>query len=193
MNTLNKFMKSFGLLIVSAMLLGSNMPAFAVNQTGTNQQQTQSTDSQLKTNIRHALIMLPYYTVFDILEFKLEDNGTVILSGQVVWASVKDDAERAVEKIAGVHTVINNIEVLPVLPYDNAIRRREFYAIYSQIGFERYAIQAVPPIHILVKNGNVTLEGVVDDQYDKTLAGLAAGNVPNVFHVTNDLRIRTIG
>lgn len=193
MTTLNKFMKSLGLLIASALLLGSNMPAFAAYQNGTSQQQIQSTDSQLKTNIRHALIMLPYYTVFDILEFKLEDNGTVILSGQVVWASVKDDAERAVEKIAGVHNLINNIEVLPVLPYDNAIRRREFYAIYSQIGFERYAIQAVPPIHILVKNGNVTLEGVVDDQYDKNLAGLAAGNILNVFHVTNNLRIRSIG
>lgn len=191
MNKLKKLLKRSGMFVAAAIMLGGSIPAIASQQTGTNQpQQNQSTDSQLKSNIRHALVMLPYYTVFDILGFKLQDDGTVILTGQVVWATVKDDAEHVVKKIDGVTKVINDIEILPVWPHDNTIRRREFYAIYSQMGFERYAIQAVPPIHILVNKGHVTLEGVVDDQYDKNLAGLAANGVPNVFQVTNNLQIR---
>jgi hyperosmotically inducible protein len=190
MDRLRKILKSISILMVPVMLLGLSVPAFAADQAGTTQQpKTQATMSQLEREIQHELIMLPYYTIFDNLEFKLEDNDTVVLSGQVVWAFVKDDAEHAVKSIKGVKKVINNIEILPLSPFDNTIRRREFYAIYSQVGFERYAIQAVPPIHIIVKNGDVTLIGVVADQYDKTVAGVAANTVPNVFHVTNDLRV----
>jgi hyperosmotically inducible protein len=143
----------------------------------------------MERNIRHELIMLPYYSVFDNLEFKLKGDSTVVLTGQVVWAPLKDHAEQAVKELEEVKTVENNIEILPLLPYDNTIRRRLYEAIYNQNGFERYRIQAVPPIHIIVKNGRVTLEGVVDDEYDKNLAELAANNVSNVFQVTNNLRV----
>jgi hyperosmotically inducible protein len=192
MNRFKKFAKRFGMLIVPAMLLGLSAPAFAADQTGATQQQQQkkqAPESQLERQIRHELIMLPYYTIFDNLEFQLKEDGTVVLSGQVVWAYLKDDAEYAVKQIKGVNKVINNIEILPLSRYDNIIRRREFYAIYSGIGFERYAIQAVPPIHIIVDNGDVTLKGVVADEYDKKVAGIEANTVPQVFHVTNDLRI----
>jgi hyperosmotically inducible protein len=190
MNRLRLWLKRFGMLLAPAMLLGFSMPALAANQSkASTYTKDTATETQIERNVRHELIMLPYFTVFDNLEFQVQNEHTVILSGQVVWASLKDDAENAVKRIKGVDEVINNIEILPASPFDNAIRRREFYAIYSQVGFDRYAIQAVPPIHIIVKDGNVTLVGVVDDQYDKNLVGLAANTVPNVFHVTNDLSV----
>lgn len=183
-------MKSLGILAVPVLLIGLSVPAFSAVQTHEAlQHQTRVAETPFEREIRHELIMLPYYTVFDNLEFKVEDDNTVILSGQVVRSFLKDDAEYAVKHIQGVKKVINNIEILPISRYDNTIRRREFYAIYSEIGFERYAIQAVPPIHIIVNNGDVTLIGAVADQYDKNVAGIAANSVPDVFHVTNDLMI----
>lgn len=192
MKTYKRFLKGFRLLAlaVPVMLLGMSLPALAAGQARTDKQaQELRPETRLEKSVRHELIMLPYYTVFDNLEFRIEDNNTVVLSGQVVWAPLKDDAEHAVERVDGVNKVVNNIEILPLSPFDNTIRRREFYAIYNQVGFERYAIQAVPSIHIIVKNGNVTLVGVVDDQYDKNVVGLAARSVPNVFSVTNNLRV----
>jgi hyperosmotically inducible protein len=177
--------------MISAVLLPLVMLLYAGETSGSNVPQKSNVESriQLEKNIRHELIMLPYYTVFDDLQFQIEDGDTVILSGKVVWPLLKDDAEDAVKDVKGVRKVINNIEILPPRPFDNDIRRREFYAIYSQIGFEKYAIQAVPPIHIIVDNGNVTLKGVVVDEYDKNAAGLVANSIPNVFKVTNDLRV----
>jgi hyperosmotically inducible periplasmic protein len=176
-----------GLILVPGMLLGLCMPRYAAGQTKTDRQMDRQ---RMERNIRHELAVLPYYTLFDNLEFRLEDDHTVVLSGQVVWAPLKDHAETAVKEVEGVEKIVNNIEILPVTPYDNTIRRRLYEAIYSQSGFDRYATQAVPPIHIIVKNGNVTLEGVVDDKYDKSVAEMAAKSVPNVFSVTNNLRIR---
>jgi hyperosmotically inducible protein len=192
MKTYKTFLRGFRMLAlaVPVILLGMSLPALAAGQARMDYQaQELRPETRLEKSIRHELIMLPYYTVFDNLEFRIEDNNTVVLSGQVVWAPLKDDAEHAVERVDGVNKVVNNIEILPLSPFDSTIRRREYYAIYNQVGFERYAIQAVPSIHIIVKNGNVTLVGVVDDEYDKNVVGLAARNVPNVFSVTNNLRI----
>ena len=100
---------------------------------------------------------------------------------------MKSDSEAAVKGIEGVASVVNNIEVLPVSPMDDQLRRAVFRAIYGDRGLSRYSIQAVPSIHIIVKNGNVTLEGVVDNETDKNLAGLRANGVPNVFSVKNNL------
>jgi hyperosmotically inducible protein len=189
MNKLKRYPGIFPMLAAIAILLGLSMPVLAIDLPTANSMQEQKAGNPLVSKIRRELILLSNYTVFDNLEFQLKDDNTVILSGQVVWATLKDDAEQAVKNVEGVTSVVNNIEILPLSPNDYDIRRREFYTVYEQVGFERYAIQAVPPIHIIVNNGNVTLEGVVDDQYDKNLAGLAANNVPNVFHVTNNLRI----
>lgn len=138
--------------------------------------------------IRKELVTLPYYGVFDNLAFKYED-GTVTLFGQVSRPTLRKDAERVVERVNGVENVVNRIEVLPLSRFDDDIRLRVFRAIYRQPGLDRLAFQAVPPIHIIVKNGNVTLEGVVLNKGDATRAFIAANGVPNVFSVTNNLRI----
>jgi hyperosmotically inducible protein len=109
--------------------------------------------------------------------------------GQVARPTLKSDAENVVKKIEGVEHVKNEIEVLPVSPNDDRIRRAVFRAVYSDPTMERYAIQAVPPIHIIVKNGNVALEGVVATEADKNIAGIRANGVSGVFSVTNNLRV----
>jgi hyperosmotically inducible protein len=109
--------------------------------------------------------------------------------GQVTRPTLKSDAENVVKKIEGVEHVDNQIEVLPVSPNDDKIRRAVFRAIYSDPTMDRYSIQAVPPVHIIVKNGNVTLEGVVATEADKNIAGIRANGVSGVFSVTNNLRV----
>jgi hyperosmotically inducible protein len=146
--------------------------------------------SRLSNQVRHELVTLPWYGVFDNLEYQV--NGSeVILSGQVVseHGQTKYDAENAVKRIEGVTSVVNHIEVLPPLPFDNQIRRAEYRAIFSQSTLGRYSMGAIPQIHIIVKGGHVTLEGVVMNQMDRDIAGLAANSVDGVFSVTNNLRV----
>ncbi|MDQ3011087.1 MAG: BON domain-containing protein [Acidobacteriota bacterium] len=138
--------------------------------------------------IRKELVTLPFYGVFDNLAFKYED-GKVILYGQVSRPTLKSDAKRVVERVAGVEEVENKIEVLPLSNFDDQIRLATYRAIYRQPGLDRLSFQAVPPIHIIVKNGNVTLEGVVATKGDATRAFIAANGVSNVFSVTNNLRM----
>jgi hyperosmotically inducible protein len=138
--------------------------------------------------VRHELVTLPYYNVFDDLAYKV-DGGSVTLFGYVTQPTLKTDAERAVRKIEGVTNVVNNIEVLPLSPNDERIRREVYRAIYSQPGLDLYSLRAVPTIHIIVKNGNVILKGAVANKGDKDRAGIAANGVPGVFSVTNDLQV----
>lgn len=144
--------------------------------------------ARLAQEVRHQLLMLPYYNVFDNLEFRVEGRD-VVLTGQVTRPVVKEDAESAVRSIPGVETVTNDIEVLPVSPFDDQIRRAAYRAIYGNPALRRYALNPNPPIRIIVKNGNITLAGVVDSEIDKTLAGMQANSVPDVFSVTNNLRV----
>ena len=145
-------------------------------------------DAWLTKEVRHQLVLLPWYSVFDNLAYKV--NGyKVTLLGQVTQPTLKDAAGKVVKGIEGVESVENDIEVLPLSPSDDQIRRAEFRAIYSFPTFDRYSIQAVPPIHIIVKNGHVTLEGVVATQGDKDAAGIRANTVPGVFSVTNNLAV----
>lgn len=144
---------------------------------------------RLEEEVRHQLWMLPYFGVFDNLAYKVEPGGTVTLSGQVRQATLKQDAEARVKRIPGVDNVANEIEILPVSPMDDRIRLRTYRAIYRTGALERYAIQAVPPIHIIVKNGHVTLEGAVASEMDKNLANIKARGVGGVFSVTNNLRV----
>ena len=138
--------------------------------------------------VRHELVMLPYYGVFDNLAFKVEGN-TVALLGQVTRPTLKSDAEHVVKHIEGVERVDNEIQVLPLSTNDDRIRIATYRAIYGHPGLDRYALQAVPPIHIIVANGNVSLEGVVDSQADKDLANIRANQVTGVFKVANNLRV----
>jgi hyperosmotically inducible protein len=143
---------------------------------------------EITKEVRHQLVMLPYYSVFDNLAYRVEGDK-VILEGQVVRPSLKSDAEAAVKSIPGVSSVVNNIEVLPPAPMDDQSRRALYRAIYGDPALSRYGFSAVSSIHIIVKNGNVTLEGVVDSEADKNLAGLRANAVPNVFSVKNNLQV----
>ena len=141
---------------------------------------------RLAKQVRHELVMLPWYSVFDNLAFRI-DRDKVTLLGQVTRPVLKSDAEAVVKRIEGVASVKNDIEVLPLSPMDDELRRAVFRAVYGGPGMQRYANQPIPSIHIIVKNGNVTLEGVVDNEMDKTLANLRANQVPNVFSVKNNL------
>ena len=140
----------------------------------------------LYKEVRHQLVMLPWYSVFDNLAYQVEGDK-VTLYGQVTRPTLKSDAEAAVKSIDGVSSVVNNIEILPPSPMDDQLRRAVYRAIYGDSGLSRYSVQAVPSIHIIVKNGNVTLEGVVDNETDKNLAYMRASQVPNVFSVKNNL------
>ncbi len=143
--------------------------------------------SRLEKEVRHELVMLPYYGVFDNLAYRV--NGyEVELFGQVTRPTLKTDAERVVKRIEGVEKVTNKIEVLPLSPNDDRIRLDVYRAIYGHTALNRYALQAVPPIHILVKNGNVSLEGVVANESDKNIANIQARSVPGVFNVTSNLK-----
>jgi len=146
----------------------------------------------MSKEIRHNLLMLPYYSIFDDLAFQL--NGSVVtLTGacppEPPW-DIRSDAANAVKTVPGVTEVINNIKLLPLSPMDWQIRRAEAQAIYgnAEIG-TRYGYQALPSIHIIVENGHVTLEGVVDNQFDDTLIRTRANDVPNVFSVTDNLTV----
>ena len=140
--------------------------------------------------VRHELVTLPYYGVFDWLEYEVQPNGTVILKGQVVRPSTKSDAEGRVKEIEGVTSVVNQIETLPLSPNDDRLR----FALYRQIyGFNsplfRYAHQSVPSIHLIVNRGHATLKGVVSNRGDANLANVRARSVPGLFSVKNELRV----
>jgi hyperosmotically inducible protein len=142
----------------------------------------------LEREVHHELVTLPYYSVFDNLAFRVSDDDRVELMGQVSRPTLKSDAERVVKNIEGVQSVVNNIEVLPTSPNDDRIRLAVYRAIYGHDALQSYSLRSVPPIHIIVKNGNVTLEGVVAREMDKNIANIQANSVSGVFSVTNNLR-----
>lgn len=148
-----------------------------------------SNESRIAQEVRHQLVMLPYYTIYDDLAFKV-DGGTVTLLGAVTRPTLKSDAEGVTKRVEGVTQVVNQIEVLPLSPMDWQVRHAMARAIYGDpsIG-DRYGDQALPPIHIIVKNGHVTLEGLVASEGDKNLINVRANGVPNVFSVENNLLV----
>jgi len=157
-------------------------------QNDNRQHSEKKMQENLAKEVRHQLLLLPYYSVFDSLMFKV-DGDKVTLLGQVVRPTLKSDAEAAVKGIEAVASIDNQIEVLPVSPMDDQLRRAVYRAIYGDTVLSRYGMSALPSIHIIVKSGHVTLEGVVDSESDKNLANLRANGVPNVFSVTNNLSI----
>ena len=139
--------------------------------------------------VRHQLLMLPYYGIFDWLEAGVEPDGTIALRGEVVRPTTKDEAEARIKKLEGVKAVVNRIEVLPVSTFDDEIRIATYRRLAADSSLVKYFIQAVPPIHIIVKNGHITLKGIVGSAMDSQLAYTAASSVPNVFEVKNELRV----
>jgi hyperosmotically inducible protein len=145
---------------------------------------------ELSQEVRHQLVMLPYYSVFDWLQAQVKPDGTVTLMGEVTRPSTKEDAASRVKGLEGATRVVDNIEVLPVSPMDDQIRIAVYRSIFSYDSpLFRYATQSVPPIHIIVKNGHVTLKGIVASQSDSDLANIKANQVSGVFSVKNELQI----
>jgi hyperosmotically inducible protein len=163
-----------------------------ITPTGASPAASQETkaNQNLVREVRHQLLLLPYYSVFDNLAFKV-DGDHVTLEGQVSNPTLKHDAEGVVKSIEGVSGVTNNIEALPTSPMDDQLRRALYRAIYGDPTLSKYGWSAMPSIHIIVKNGHVSLEGVVDNETDKNLAGLRANGVPNVFEVKNNLVVKS--
>jgi hyperosmotically inducible protein len=175
------------LLVFSASLLA----LFTLNAAAQNAQPDQPSpkaQERIIKEVRHELLMLPYVTTFDYLAYKV-DGYNVTLIGQVVKPVTKSDAENSVKHIEGVEKVDNQIEVLPPSPMDDRLRRQLFRAIYGFPALQRYALGVQKPIRIVVKNGHVTLEGVVDSDADKNLAGVRANGVPGIFSVDNHLQV----
>jgi osmotically-inducible protein OsmY len=143
---------------------------------------------RVNKQITHEILMLPNYGTFDALGFKV-DGYNVTLLGRVVNATLKSDLEHQVKKIEGVEKVINKIEILPASMMDDRLRQQLFRAIYGYAPLQHYGVGSNRPIHIIVKRGHVTLEGVVDSNSDKNLAYIRANGVPGVFSVTNHLMV----
>ena len=182
----NRSKRSISKLAITAlaMLLLAVMPAVTMAQGVTN--------PQLAKKVRHELVTLPYYGVFDNLAYSI-NGGNVTLYGQVVRASTRSDAERAVKRIAGVTRVVNNIKVLPLSRIDDGIRTQTYRSIARMGGLYRYLQGTNPSLHIVVDRGHVTLEGVVSGSGDRNLAYIAANRVPGVFSVKNNLRVEGEG
>ena len=145
-----------------------------------------TTTEWLQQKVRHELVMLPYYSVFDHITYKVEGDR-VELAGQVHRPTLKSAAARVVQQVEGVSAVTNNIEVLPLSPNDDRIRLGVYRAIYGSNALSRYALQPVPSIHIIVKNGQVTLEGVAANEMDKNIANIRAHSVPGVFSIAQNI------
>jgi hyperosmotically inducible periplasmic protein len=182
---MNKQIRMLALLTLSSsLLLALGAPA---KENKTDLEPDKGSPQWLTKEVRHELVLLPYYTVFDDLSYRV-DGSTVELSGQVTRPTLKSDAERVVKKIEGVSNVVNNIEVLPLSPNDDRIRVSVYRALYAgNSTLFRYSLGAVGSIHIIVENGNVTLVGAVDNEMDKNIANIRASGVSGVFSVTNNL------
>jgi hyperosmotically inducible protein len=176
-----------GVLALAAALI---LPAAAQERNTANRivRPSDRAQNRVAREVRHELVMLPYYGVFDNLAFRV-DGGTVTLMGQVTRPTLKSDAENVVKDVEGVEKVNNEIKVLPLSPMDDRIRLATYRAIYGDASLNRYAIQAVPSIHIIVENGHVTLVGLVGSEGDKNIAGIRANGVNGVFSVDNQLQV----
>jgi osmotically-inducible protein OsmY len=181
----SKWFMTLGLVLV----LGFSTAAYSQKlDNGQGRQERQT--AALKEEVRHQLVMLPYFSVFDWLEAQVSPDGSVTLMGEVTQPTLKSDAEKSLKRLESVSSVVNKIEVLPLSNNDDQIRAAVYRAIYmNDSPLFKYAMRSVGPIHILVKNGHVTLKGIVANSGDKQLAYMAANSVSGVFSVENELKV----
>ena len=178
---MNSKLRFMGCSVFAAALILTSLSAWTQER-----EATAKAVERIQKEVRHELLMLPRLGVFDNLAYKVEGYN-VTLVGQVTSPSLKSDAESSVKRIEGVEKVDNQIEVLPPSPMDDRIRLALYRAIYGYPALQRYAMPVVKPIRIIVKGGRVTLEGVVDHEGDKNMAGIRANGVRGTFSVTNNL------
>ncbi len=177
-------------VILITQVLGIGQPPSNSKPEQQQKSSRQNTVEYLKKEVRHELLTLPWYGIFDWLEADIKDEETVILRGEVIRPTTKSDAENRVKGIEGVEKVINQIEVLPLSPNDDQLRRSLYRALFNYNSpLFRYSMGANPSIHIIVKNGRATLKGVVVNKGDSQIAYMKARGVPGLFGVTNELRI----
>jgi hyperosmotically inducible periplasmic protein len=182
-------------IVLAALVAGSIAPVVGTARPLAESKPQQKSSSQstveyLKKEVRHELLTLPWYGIFDWLEAEIKGEDTVILRGQVVRPTTKSDAENRVNGIEGVEKVINEIEVLPLSPNDDRLRRALYQTLFNwNSPLMRYSMGANPSIHIIVKNGHATLKGVVANENDSQIAYMRARGVPGLFGVTNELQI----
>ncbi len=176
----------YRLLLLFASLFA--LVTVGATQDAQREQPSAKSQERITKEVRHELLMLPYFGVFDYIAFKVEGYNVTLL-GQVVRPSLKSDAENSIKHVEGVEKVDNQIEVLPPSPMDDRLRVRLFRTIYQYPALQKYELGVQKPIRIIVKNGHVTLEGVVDNEADKNLAGLRANGVSGIFSVTNNLHV----
>jgi len=160
--------KALGRIAMAAVLAAGA----AIAKTNNNPTGPQ-TDQQIAESVRHEIAMYPRYSIFDDLGFSVI-NGQVVLSGDVTQPIEKSDLGRLVEKLPGVTSVTNNINVLPLSDFDNRLRAQIARAVFSAPTLSQYAMMPMPSIHIIVNNGHVTLVGTVASDMDKQIAGMRA-------------------
>lgn len=189
----NKLKLVTALLVTAAVLAGSSvlsagLPTPSARHSKYRYQDDGQPNGYLEQAVRYELLMLPYYSVFDDIEYRV-DGYNVTLTGDAVWPTLRSDAGNVVKRIEGVQHVDNQIHVLPLSGFDNRIRRATYRAIYGYPTLQRYALQPVGSIHSIVDSGHVTLKGVVANSTDRSVAYLQANSVPGVFSVTNQLQV----
>ncbi len=173
--------------VLAAAIVAAPMIVQASKQTPSSAPSPQTAE-QIEKHVRHELVMLPWFSVFDNLSFNV-NGDTVTLMGEVTQPTLRSSAENVVKQVEGVTKVKNEIEVLPLSPFDDSIRWRTARAIYGYPALQRYGLGTQPSIRIIVKNGNVSLEGVVNSEADRNLAGIRANGVFGTFKVTNNLKV----
>ena len=187
------FVQAFAIGLTGLLLMAGGISASAQKapvRLGTPDSRDVNRVEALKEEVRHQLVTLPYYTVFDWLQAEVKPDGTVTLMGEVTRPTLKDDAAQRVKKLESATRVVNNIEVLPLSPMDDQLRVAAYRALFRYDSpLFRYGTQSVPPIHIIMKNGHLTLRGVVANQMDSQLAETAARGVSGVFEVKNELQV----
>ncbi len=155
----------------------------------TNSAQPGAQVRKLSKEVRKRLVTIPWYNVFDNLDYRIRGK-TVILGGQVVFPLSRKSVGRYVKGLPGVEHVVNHVKNLPVSPFNRQVRMEEFQALFMhQSPLFHYVLGVNPRIHIVVNNGRVTLYGVVENQADRQFAGMRARSVPDVFSVKNKLRV----
>jgi hyperosmotically inducible periplasmic protein len=169
----------------AGMILGATLLAAQMGFAG-----TEAGAGRIEKEVRRQLVTLPFYSLFDNFSYKVEGD-TVTLMGKVSRPTLKSDAERAVKRIEGVEKISNQIDVLPLSAHDDQLRMDLYYSIYGHSVLQNLAVRSVPPVHIIVENGHVTLEGVVSNEMEKNIARLQANGVRGVFSVTDNLRVES--
>lgn len=185
-------MKRFPLsLMLAAGLLVAGTAMASTTSPSSSPADTQ--DAQIAAKTIHEIRMYPWYTIWDNINVRV-NNGDVELTGQVSQPFKKPDMTRLAQHVPGVRSVTNNLEVLPTSMFDDRLRFQVARAIFRDPVLSQYAIEPIPSIHIIVDNGHVTLEGVVNNQMEKNVAGIRAGSVGLSFgQVTNNLRVENPG